>query len=153
RYKAHLMGTAYASEDHTEEWENAIRTLRNGNLYDDRELVLFHALLLDIPNHLVDTEVLINVYHNEVKETTLFVPTLTIFPNYFAKQLEYYGIVHLIVVQTLNVLVMFWKPKNLRSIFYKATELARSLGIPRVYMAANSGARIGLAEEVMNHFN
>ncbi|CAI2184734.1 8242_t:CDS:2, partial [Funneliformis geosporum] len=33
------------------------------------------------------------------------------------------------------------------------TELARSLGIPRVYLSANSGARIGLAEEVMNHFN
>jgi len=37
--------------------------------------------------------------------------------------------------------------------FYKSTELARQLGIPRVYLAANSGARIGLAEEVMNHFN
>ncbi|CAI2199308.1 15736_t:CDS:2, partial [Funneliformis geosporum] len=37
--------------------------------------------------------------------------------------------------------------------FYKATELARSLRISRVYLSANSGARIGLAEEVMNHFN
>ncbi|CAI2199517.1 4573_t:CDS:2, partial [Funneliformis geosporum] len=27
------------------------------------------------------------------------------------------------------------------------------IGIPRVYLSANSGARIGLAEEVMNHFN
>ncbi|XP_076162670.1 acetyl-CoA carboxylase isoform X2 [Ptiloglossa arizonensis] len=33
-------------------------------------------------------------------------------------------------------------------VFCKASERARQLGIPRIYFAANSGARIGLAEEV-----
>ncbi|XP_074110362.1 acetyl-CoA carboxylase isoform X2 [Cotesia typhae] len=33
-------------------------------------------------------------------------------------------------------------------VFYRASERARQLGIPRVYFSANSGARIGLAEEV-----
>ncbi|KAL7058134.1 hypothetical protein AAHC03_016978 [Spirometra sp. Aus1] len=33
-------------------------------------------------------------------------------------------------------------------IFYRASELARRLGIPRVFIAANTGARIRLAEEV-----
>ena len=33
-------------------------------------------------------------------------------------------------------------------LFLKASELARSKGIPRIYLAANSGARIGLAEEL-----
>ncbi|XP_011499057.1 PREDICTED: acetyl-CoA carboxylase isoform X2 [Ceratosolen solmsi marchali] len=37
-------------------------------------------------------------------------------------------------------------------VFYRASERARQLGIPRIYFAANSGARIGLAEEVKNLF-
>eukprot|EP01118_Nematostelium_gracile_P015348 TRINITY_DN6130_c0_g1_i1.p1 TRINITY_DN6130_c0_g1~~TRINITY_DN6130_c0_g1_i1.p1 ORF type:complete len:1010 (+),score=322.58 TRINITY_DN6130_c0_g1_i1:280-3030(+) len=37
-------------------------------------------------------------------------------------------------------------------VFHKASELARQLGLPRIYIAANSGARIGLAEEVRDKF-
>ncbi|KAM4577442.1 acetyl-CoA carboxylase isoform 2-T3 [Odontesthes bonariensis] len=37
-------------------------------------------------------------------------------------------------------------------LFLRASELARSEGIPRIYIAANSGARIGLAEEVKHMF-
>lgn len=38
-------------------------------------------------------------------------------------------------------------------LFKKASELARKEGLPRIYIAANSGARIGLAEEVKSKFN
>ncbi|KAF5881624.1 acetyl-CoA carboxylase 2, partial [Clarias magur] len=37
-------------------------------------------------------------------------------------------------------------------LFLRASELARSEGIPRIYIAANSGARIGLAEEIKHMF-
>ncbi|XP_013400503.1 acetyl-CoA carboxylase isoform X2 [Lingula anatina] len=37
-------------------------------------------------------------------------------------------------------------------LFMRASELARKLGIPRIYISANSGARIGLAEEVKHLF-
>ena len=37
--------------------------------------------------------------------------------------------------------------------FFKCTELARKLGIPRIYLSANSGARIGMAEELVPHFS
>lgn len=37
--------------------------------------------------------------------------------------------------------------------FHKATELARKLGIPRIYLSANSGARIGMAEELIPLFS
>ncbi|CAD5117425.1 DgyrCDS6195 [Dimorphilus gyrociliatus] len=37
-------------------------------------------------------------------------------------------------------------------LFLKASELARAEGIPRIYVSANSGARIGLAKEIMHHF-
>lgn len=34
----------------------------------------------------------------------------------------------------------------------KASEMARQEGLPRIYIAANSGARIGLASEVKSLF-
>uniref|UniRef100_A0A8C2HJZ5 acetyl-CoA carboxylase n=1 Tax=Cyprinus carpio TaxID=7962 RepID=A0A8C2HJZ5_CYPCA len=37
-------------------------------------------------------------------------------------------------------------------LFLRASELAREEGIPRIYIAANSGARIGLAEEIRHMF-
>ena len=37
--------------------------------------------------------------------------------------------------------------------FHKCSERARKLGIPRVYLSANSGARIGMAEELIPHFS
>lgn len=37
-------------------------------------------------------------------------------------------------------------------LFLKASELSRSLKIPRIYLSANSGARIGLAEEIKHLF-
>ena len=36
--------------------------------------------------------------------------------------------------------------------FLRASQLARKLGIPRIYISANSGARIGLADEVLSKF-
>lgn len=37
-------------------------------------------------------------------------------------------------------------------VFLRASELARAEGIPRVYIAANSGARIGFADEIKHMF-
>lgn len=56
--------------------------IKKGNLYDDRELVtkvLFHALFLDnIPNHSVETEVPINDYRDEIKESSTLYADLLI---------------------------------------------------------------------------
>ena len=38
-------------------------------------------------------------------------------------------------------------------LFLQASEMARECGIPRIYIAANSGARIGLAEEIRHMFH
>ncbi|KAJ2234840.1 acetyl-coenzyme-A carboxylase [Coemansia sp. RSA 485] len=38
------------------------------------------------------------------------------------------------------------------ALFFRATQYAREHGLPRVYLSANSGARIGLAEEVRELF-
>jgi len=37
--------------------------------------------------------------------------------------------------------------------FYLVTKYARAHGLPRIYLSANSGARIGLAEEIMHLFS
>ncbi|KNC52811.1 acetyl-CoA carboxylase [Thecamonas trahens ATCC 50062] len=37
-------------------------------------------------------------------------------------------------------------------LFFQASAMARSLGVPRVYLSANSGARIGMAEELRAKF-
>jgi acetyl-CoA carboxylase / biotin carboxylase 1 len=37
--------------------------------------------------------------------------------------------------------------------FHACSTLARKLGIPRIYLSANSGARIGMAEELIPHFS
>lgn len=38
-------------------------------------------------------------------------------------------------------------------LYLRASELARLQGIPRIHVAANSGARIGLAEEIRHMFH
>ncbi len=38
------------------------------------------------------------------------------------------------------------------ALFKQASQLARALGIPRIYVSANAGARIGLADELLQHF-
>lgn len=37
-------------------------------------------------------------------------------------------------------------------LYLRASEMARAEGIPKIYLAANSGARIGLAEEIKHMF-
>lgn len=37
-------------------------------------------------------------------------------------------------------------------LYLRASEMARAEGIPRIYLAANSGAGIGLAEEIKHIF-
>ena len=46
-----------------------------------------------------------------------------------------------------------WGLSFVLSLFQKASCYARQRGIPFIYISANSGARIGLAEEVKHVFN
>lgn len=56
-----------------------------------------------------------------------------------------------VVANDLTVMIgSFAPPEDM--LFKRASEMARAQGLPFVYIAANSGARIGLAEEVKHHF-
>ncbi|CAK9831548.1 Acetyl-CoA carboxylase [Anthophora retusa] len=53
----------------------------------------------------------------------------------------------ILIANDLTHLIGSFGPKE-DLVFCRASERARELGIPRIYFSANSGARIGLAEEV-----
>lgn len=43
-------------------------------------------------------------------------------------------------------------PSGEDALFKQASQLAREEGIPRLYVSANAGARIGLADEMLREF-
>lgn len=57
----------------------------------------------------------------------------------------------IVIANDVTYLVGSFGPRE-DKVFGLASEMARKLLIPRVYMSANSGARIGLAEEVKSLF-
>ncbi|GKT88893.1 LOW QUALITY PROTEIN: acetyl-CoA carboxylase [Colletotrichum tofieldiae] len=57
----------------------------------------------------------------------------------------------IVVANDITYMIGSFGPKE-DNYFYKCTELARKLGIPRIYLSANSGARLGVANELMPHF-
>lgn len=57
----------------------------------------------------------------------------------------------ILIANDLTYLIGSFGPKE-DLVFCRASERARQLGIPRIYFSANSGARIGLAEEVKSLF-
>lgn len=56
----------------------------------------------------------------------------------------------ILIANDLTYLIGSFGPKE-DLVFFKASERARQLGIPRIYFSANAGARIGLAEEVRTY--
>lgn len=57
----------------------------------------------------------------------------------------------IVIANDITFLIGSFGPRE-DLVFQLASELARKLKIPRIYIAANSGARIGLAEEVKSLF-
>ncbi|XP_049825243.1 acetyl-CoA carboxylase isoform X3 [Aethina tumida] len=57
----------------------------------------------------------------------------------------------IVIANDITYLIGSFGPRE-DKVFGLASEIARELGIPRIYISANSGARIGLAEEVKGLF-
>ncbi|GMF04762.1 unnamed protein product [Ambrosiozyma monospora] len=70
----------------------------------------------------------------------------------FAKTPEYpKGRYFIVVANDITFKIGSFGPQE-DNFFNKVTELARHLGIPRIYLSANSGARIGIAEELLPYY-
>jgi len=57
----------------------------------------------------------------------------------------------IVIANDITIAIGSFGPKE-DILFLRASELARKLRIPRIYLAANSGARIGIAREFLSMF-
>lgn len=150
RYKAHLMGTQYVydfpelfRQAIQNTWTKAIKTEpslasqqpKQGDCLQFTELVLDDKDNLDEVNREPGT--------NSCGMVGWILRAKTPeYPN---------GRRFIVVANDITYKIGSFGPKE-DNFFHKCTELARQLGIPRIYLSANSGARLGLAEELLPHF-
>jgi acetyl-CoA carboxylase/biotin carboxylase 1 len=150
RYKAHLMGTQYVY-DFPELFRQAIQNSwvkavkKSPGLASQQpklgDCASFMELVLDDKDSLDEV--------NRAPGTNSCGMVGWIFR---AKTPEYpNGRKFIVVANDITFRIGSFGPKE-DNFFNKCTEMARRLGIPRIYLSANSGARLGLADELMPHF-
>lgn len=150
RYKAHLMGTQYVY-DFPELFRQAIQNTWLKAVKEQPALasqqpkvgdcITFTELVLD------DKDNLDEVNREPGTNTCGMVGWI-----FRARTPEYpNGRRFIVVANDITYKIGSFGPKE-DEFFHKCTELARKLGIPRIYLSANSGARLGLADELMGHF-
>ncbi|KAF8984233.1 acetyl-coenzyme-A carboxylase [Entomortierella lignicola] len=147
RYKAHLMGTTYVY-DFGELFRQAIRTQWNHAIKQDpsrkipSQVLEMRELVLDEKQQL--QQVVREAGSNNCGMVAWIFKLRT--PEYpDGRQI-------IVIANDITYNIGSFGPDE-DYVFYKASELARKMGIPRVYLSANSGARIGLANEVISLFN
>lgn len=151
RYKAHLMGTQYVydfpdlfRQAFANTWTKAVANHASlqGKLPRADECMEYSELVLD--------------EHDELAEVSREAGTNThgmVGWIVTAKTPEYpKGRRFIIIANDITFKIGSFGPTE-DKFFFKCTELARKLGIPRIYLSANSGARIGMAEEMIPHFS
>ncbi|EAQ91587.1 hypothetical protein CHGG_03522 [Chaetomium globosum CBS 148.51] len=151
RYKAHIMGTQYVY-DFPELFRQAIQnswatvTKAQPSLASEQpptgECIDYNELVLDDQDNLA--EVSREPGTNSCGMVGWLIKART--PEYPK------GRRFIVVANDITYNIGSFGPKE-DNFFFKCTELARKLGIPRIYLSANSGARLGLANELMPHFS
>ena len=151
RYKAHLMGTQYVydfpelfRQAFHNTWTKAVAKhgSKLGKQPEVDECMDYSELVLD------DKDELAEVSREAGTNTQGMVGWIVT-----AKTPEYpKGRRFIIIANDITFKIGSFGPTE-DKFFFKCTELARKLGIPRIYLSANSGARIGMAEELIPHFN
>ena len=151
RYKAHLMGTQYVydfpelfRQAFQNSWTRAIAKIPS--LSSQRppvgECIDYNELVLD------DTDNLVEINRGPGTNTHGMVGWIVT-----AWTPEYpRGRRFIIVANDITFQIGSFGPLE-DKFFHKCTELARKLGIPRIYLSANSGARIGMADELIPFFS
>jgi len=147
RYKAHLMGTTFVY-DFPDLFSQAVKASwhqsggKNNSQRIPEDVFESRELIID------DKDDLVEVNRDPGTNSCGMVAWLIT-----AKTPEYpKGRRFVIIANDITFKIGSFGPQEDR-FFHQATELARKLGIPRVYLSANSGARIGIAEELIPHFS
>jgi acetyl-CoA carboxylase / biotin carboxylase 1 len=147
RYQAHIIGTTYVY-DFPDLFSKALQNVWNKARQLDPKLVL--------PKNLLDSIELVLDEHDQITEVgrapgnntfgmVAWVFTLRT-PEYTS------GRKVVVIANDITYKIGTFGPME-DKFFYLVTQYARSLGLPRIYLSANSGARIGLAEEVLALFS
>lgn len=151
RYKAHLMGTQYVydfpelfRQAFSNSWTKAVA--KHAPMAESQpapgECIEYHELVLD------DSDTLAEVAREPGTNSHGMVGWILT-----AKTPEYpRGRRFIIIANDITYQIGSFGPQE-DKFFNKCTELARKLGIPRIYLSANSGARIGMADELIPHFS
>lgn len=143
RYKAHLMGTTYCY-DFPDLFRQAFVSSwkKFPNLKMPEDFFTSNELFLDSSGEL-----------SEIKREPGTNNIGMVAWKISAKTPEYpRGRKFVVVANDITFKIGSFGPQE--DIFFNAvTELARKEGIPRIYLSANSGARIGIAEEILPLFS
>lgn len=144
RYKAHLMGTTYVY-DFPELFRQATvsqwKKISPKTKLSD-EFFIANELIEEEDGELteIDREAGANTIGMVAFKVTVKTPE---YPR---------GRQFVIVANDITFKIGSFGPQE-DAFFNKVTEYARKRGIPRIYLSANSGARIGVAEELIPLFN
>jgi acetyl-CoA carboxylase/biotin carboxylase 1 len=151
RYKAHIMGTQYVY-DFPELFRQAIENswvqsvAQHTHLRERQpkqgECLEYSELVLDDNDNLV--EVGREPGANNIGMVGWIVTAKT--PEYTK------GRRFIIIANDITFKIGSFGPQE-DKFFHKCSELARKMGIPRIYLSANSGARLGVADELIPHFS
>ncbi|KAK9486980.1 acetyl-CoA carboxylase [Lipomyces starkeyi] len=142
RYKAHLMGTTFVY-DFPELFNQAIRASWRAAQQPSPENVLtYKELIMDDSGEL--SEVSREPGANTCGMVAWLFTALT--PEYPT------GRQFIVVANDITYKIGSFGPQE-DKYFHTVTQLAVKLGIPRIYLSANSGARIGVADEFVSLFS
>lgn len=142
RYKAHNMGTTYVY-DFPELFRQANQSQwkKHGDKKVPKDVFSSHELIYDENGELTAVER--DPGCNKIGMVGFKISAKT--PEYPR------GRDFIVVANDITHKIGSFGPEE-DEFFYKCTEMARELGIPRIYLSANSGARIGIAEEFLPLF-
>ncbi|KAL4066080.1 acetyl-CoA carboxylase [Scleroderma citrinum] len=147
RYQAHLVGTTYVY-DFPELFSKALQNIwikarsQDSSLNLPKKFLEAKELVLDENDELAEVD---RAPGNNTFGMIAWVFTLRTpgFPG---------GRQVIVIANDITYKIGSFGPME-DQFFYLATKYARARGLPRIYLSANSGARIGLAEEVMGLFS
>lgn len=151
RYKAHIMGTQYVydfpelfRQAISQSWQKEAKKMPmlKDKMPQPADCLEYNELIIDEDGEL--TEVQREPGTNTCGMVGWIVTART--PEYPA------GRKFIIIANDITFKIGSFGPLE-DKFFNKCTELARARGIPRIYLSANSGARIGMAEELIPHFS
>ena len=151
RYKAHLMGTQYVY-DFPELFRQAFQNswskaaAKHSSLKEKQppvgDCIEYSELVLDDSDNLAEVQREAGTNNHGMVGWMVTAKT----PEYPR------GRRFIVIANDITFKIGSFGPRE-DFFFCKCTELARKLGIPRIYLSANSGARIGLAEELIPYFS